>query len=404
MRILIFTQYFTPEIGATQTRVHSFAAGLAARDHEVTVIAEVPNHPQGVVHPGFRGRPLVRRQLDGFHARYVWVATKPEKTSLDRIMFYGSYAAMAMAAGMARRRPDVVLASSPPLPVAAAAAAVARRHRVPWVMDVRDLWPDAAVALGELADPRALRAAEWLEDRLYEDAAAITPVTEPFRDAIAAKVARAEKITVIPNGTNRFWLGAADREVDRERLGMAGDRFVWTFAGNVGLAQGLDAAVDAAGLLGEGYQLLIVGDGAARAALERRAAALAEDRVVFRGQVPPELAASYLRASDALLVPLAPDPVLRSFVPSKLFDFCAVGRPVILAAAGEPQRLADASDAALSVPPGDAAALAAGVRQLSADESLRRRLSDNGAKFARTNLRERQVGRLADLLVATAEA
>src|SRR5687768_6739026 len=129
MRILILTQYFAPEVGATSARLHAFAAGLAARGHAVEVVCEVPNHPQGVIRPEFRGRAVLRRRLDGFGVAYVWVATQPEKRSRDRLAFYASYAAMAVAYGSLRPRPDAILASSPPLPVGAAAALLARRHR-----------------------------------------------------------------------------------------------------------------------------------------------------------------------------------------------------------------------------------------------------------------------------------
>src|SRR5829696_3138175 len=206
LRVLIFTQYFTPEIGATQTRLHSFAAGLAERGHDVEVICEVPNHPQGVVRDGYGQRVVDRRRLDGFLATYVWVRTSSTKTMRTRLAFYGSYMAMAAAVGSLARRPDVIFASSPPLPVAAAAAVAAARHWVPWMMDVRDLWPEAAVAVGELSNPMMLAAAERFERRLYGSAAAITTVTEPFRQSIAAKVGHAEKIHLIPNGTTRLYL------------------------------------------------------------------------------------------------------------------------------------------------------------------------------------------------------
>ena len=178
MRVLIFTQYFTPEIGATQTRLHTFAAGLAERGHEVEVICEAPNHPQGVVRPGYGGKLVDRRRLDGFRVSYVWVSTHPVKTTRNRLAFYGSYTAGAALVGSAMRRPNVIFASSPPLPVGVAAAAAAIRHRVPWVLDVRDLWPEAAVALGELSNPRLLRLAEHLERWLYRRAAAVTAVTQ----------------------------------------------------------------------------------------------------------------------------------------------------------------------------------------------------------------------------------
>ena len=402
MRVLVLTQFFTPEIGATQSRLHAFAAGLAERGHEVEVVCEVPNHPQGIVHPGYRGRPVVRRRVDGFLAYHVWVSTSPVKTTRSRLAFYASYAAMATVVGSATRRPDVVFASSPPLPVAVAAAAVAARRRVPWVLDVRDLWPEAAVAIGELSNPRLVALAERLERRLYAGADAITAVTEPFRRKIAAKAGDPAKVHLLPNGTTRVWLDAARLEPLRESLSLPADAFLWTFAGNVGRAQGLEAAVDAARLLGERFRLLIIGDGPARAALEQRAEALPAGAVEFRHQVVPEVAARYLRASDALLVPLAPDPTLATFVPSKLYDCCAVGRPVIVAAAGEPARLAAEAGAALCVAPGDAEALAGALLMLQGQPALAQRLSTAGRAFGAAHVREAQVERLEQILAALA--
>ncbi|MDX6661992.1 MAG: hypothetical protein QOG09_94 [Solirubrobacterales bacterium] len=399
MRVLIFSQHFTPEITAARARVHAFAKGLAARGDDVEVICEVPNHPEGVVREGYRGRPSVQKELDGFSVRYVWVKTSPHKTTRNRLLLYGTYAAMAATIGCAARRPDVIFASSPPLPVGSAAAIVAARHRVPWVFDVRDLWPEVAVALGELSNPRLIRLAERLERRLYASATAITTVTEPFRATIAAGLPDPGKVSVIPNGTTRIWLEAGEAEVARSELGLSEDgAFLWTYAGNVGLAQGLEAAIEAAAALGDGYRLLILGQGPALAALRERAAGLPPGQVVFQPPVEPELAARYLRASDALLVPLDSRPALRDFVPSKLFDCCAVGRPVILAADGEARRLTDATGAALPVPPGDGAALAGAVSSLRADPALRERLAVAGRDFARQYERERHAERLAALL------
>src|SRR5688500_973864 len=160
MRILIFTQHFAPEVTAARVRLEAFAKGLAECDHDVEVVCAVPNHPEGIVRPEFRGGVTVRRTMDGVKVRYVWVRASPRKTAVNRVLLYGSYAAMATVVGSTVRRPDVVLASSPPLPVAAAGALVAARHRVPWVFDVRDLWPEAAIALGELSDGRVARLVE----------------------------------------------------------------------------------------------------------------------------------------------------------------------------------------------------------------------------------------------------
>jgi glycosyltransferase involved in cell wall biosynthesis len=400
VRILVFTQFFPPEVGATQTRLHAFAQGLAERGHEVEVVCEVPNHPQGVVHEGFRGRAVVLRKAGGFRVRHVWVATSRQKNTRTRLAFYGSYAAAASIVGSALRRPDVIFGSSPPLPVAAAAALVAKRFRAPWVMDVRDLWPDAAVALGEVSNQRLLALAEQLERWLYEEAAAIVAVTEPFRQLIGQKTSTPGKISLIPNGTTPLWVDAARLEPDRRSLGLPGEPFLWTYAGNVGPAQALEAAVDAAGALGPDFRLVVLGEGPSLSELKARAEVVAPGSVIFRGQVPPEEAVRYVRASDALLVPLSDHPILRTFVPSKLFDFCATGRPVIVAAAGEPARLAQAADAAYTVPPGDADELARALRQLCDDEGLRKRLGAAGHIFGANNLRERGIDALEAVLAS----
>lgn len=398
MRILILTQFFPPEIGATQIRLHTFAEELAKLGHAVEVICGVPNHPQGVIRPEYRGSLIKRGKMQGFGVTYVWVYTKQQKTTRSRLAYYASYAGLSSLAGAMRARPDVVLASSPPLPVAAAGVAIAARHRVPWVMDVRDLWPAAAVAMGELRGGRALRWAEQLERWLYGNAAAITVVTEPFRAEIT-KAVDSGKISLIPNGTTEFWLEADEAESDRSLLGLPEDKFIWTFAGNVGSAQGLATAVEAAEILGDEYLLLILGDGPDRASLEGLARRLGTASVEFRSQVPPQEARRYLSSSDALLVPLAPDPIFEDFVPSKLFDCCATGKPVICAAAGEASRLVAAADAAFVVEnPGDPRELSQAVMSLARDPACAAELGGRGKAFASRNLRRAHVAELERVL------
>lgn len=402
MRLLILSQYFAPEITAAATRFGAFATELAARGHEVEVICEVPSHPSGVVAPGYRGRLVRRRSMDGYRVSYVWVRATPSKRPPARIVNYASYAAMAAIVAALRPRPDAVLATSPPLPVGAAAALAAARHRVPWVLDVRDLWPAAAVSIGQLRDPRAIRLAEWLERRLYASARAITATTEALREHVAALCGDPSKVHLLPNGTSPEMLELGAEEVERGEAGLPSGRFVWTYAGNIGLLQGVDAAVEAAGLLGEGFQLLLAGDGPLRVQLERRAAELPEGSVVFTGAVPRERAGRIMRASDALLVSLADDPGVVYAVPSKLYDCCALGRPVIVAARGESQRLADRRGIALTAPPGDPAALASAVRRLRDEGGLRESLATAAREFAAENLRERQAERLEELLESLA--
>jgi glycosyltransferase involved in cell wall biosynthesis len=398
MRVLILTQHFTPEITAARSRLHPIAELLAERGNDVEVLTAVPNHPEGVIQSEFRGSIVARREFDGFQVRYVWVKVSPQKTTRNRLMLYGSYAVMATLAGFTSHRPDVILASSPPLPVAAAARVVALRHRVPWVMDVRDLWPEVAVVLGELTNPLMIRASERLERSLYSSAAAIVTVTDAFRRDIAAKIGDDSKISLVRNGTTPMWLETGAFEVDRAKLGLPTDRFLWTYAGNVGIAQGLETAIDAAAELDDGYQLMIIGSGPTLDRIKKRAEGLPPGRVVFHGLVQPAGAARFLRASDATLVPLAARAEMAKVIPSKLFDCCAVGRPVILAADGEARDLGVEAEAVYPVPPGDSGALAAAVRTLKGDAALRERLSQQGMAFAAEYVREGQIERLEQIL------
>ena len=397
MRILLVSQYFPPEITAGAMRGHAFAAGLARKGHAVQVISEVPNHPAGVLAPGYSGRLLRRERMDGVKVSYVWVRTTPKKTLRARLASYGSFAASATLAGIAAKRPDVILASSPPLSVGGVGATLARRHRVPWVFDIRDLWPDAAVALGQIGEGRLLEATRRLERRLYRSAAVITTTTEPFADRIEGR-GGAGKVTVIPNGTPGLFLDVGAKPREPSLLGNGDGVFTWTYAGNIGLVAGLECAVEAAGRLGRGFRLTLIGDGQRRDELRRLAATLPEGSVRFVDPVPPNEAARLMRASDALLVTREPNPDLDAMVLSKLYDCCAVGRPVVVSAAGETSRLASEADAALCVPPGDSASLADAIRELREDADLRERLTRRGRIFAEANTRERGAERLERML------
>jgi glycosyltransferase involved in cell wall biosynthesis len=402
VRILLVSQYFTPEITAAAARLHGFAEGLARRGHEVEVICEVPSHPAGVVEPGYGGHFAELRKMDGFDVRYVWVRATPSKSTRARLLNYASFGVTASLAGTVRPKPDAVVASSPPLPVGNVGATLAFRHRVPWVLDVRDLWPDVALVVGEVEEGPLVSVARKIEHRLYRSASAITCTTQTFKGEIEARGGEG-KVTQISNGTTERFLGAGDEEPDRSLVG-DDDRFTWTYAGNLGLAQGLDAAVRAAGELGDGFRLLLVGEGPRREQLRSLAAEVAPGAVEFRDPVPPAEVAGLMRASDALLVSLDATPGLEGFVPSKLFDCCAVRRPVVVAVAGEAASLAGGSGAGLCVPPGRPDELAAAVRSLGEDASLRDRLAAGARAFAEENSRERGVEKLETVLAGISRA
>ena len=360
----------------------------------MTVICEQPNHPGGVFHDGFGMRPRITERRGRRTIRRLWVAASPRKTTARRLAFYGTFAIGAWLSTAFGRRHDVVFASSPPLPGPLGVAMAARMRRMPYVLDVRDLWPAAAEALGELSNTRIIRVLERGERWLYRHAAAVTTTTRPFCTHIDAVVGSSRAVH-LPNG-------ALDELIARPDAPPPADGpFVVGYVGNLGIAQGLDALYTAAELLrDEPIRFLVVGDGPLSQPLQRRAAHLGN--VEMRGPVPTVDIGPVLESCHALLIPLRSHKVLESFVPSKLYDAMAVGRPAIVAAAGEPAALVMESGAGVVVPPEDGPALAAAIRSLAGDRDSAAAMGTAGRRAARGHARSLQIERLESVLIEAA--
>ncbi|MEK6274461.1 MAG: glycosyltransferase family 4 protein [Actinomycetota bacterium] len=400
LRVLIVSQYFPPEIGATQTRMQAFGEFLAARGHAVTVICEFPNHPHGVIPDAYRGRLLEDDRSNPYRVLRVWVKANPKKTRSSRMAFYLSFMGLATAVAPLAGRVDVVLATTPPLFAAAAGLAIARLNFAPLVLDVRDLWPAAAIGLNEISTGRALRMAEALERRLYKDAAVVVAVTRPFCAHIDRIRTAPPQTVLIPNGTLERFFVPGDGKA-RARLSIPPDRFLVTFAGTHGIAQGLPAALEAAAQADD-IHFAFVGEGPAKRDLVASARERALHNVSFHSQLPLEEIPAVLAASDALLVPLSAHPTFADFVPSKLFDFMAAGRPVILSARGEAARIVERAGGGVVVEPENPDALARGAKWLAEHPNEASEMGKRGQEFARTRLRRIDAERLEHVLVHVA--
>ncbi|MGN6799134.1 MAG: glycosyltransferase [Gaiellaceae bacterium] len=401
LRIALLSQYFPPEVGATQSRMQAFAEYLAARGHEVTVICEFPNHPHGVIPESYRGHLYEDDRSNPYRVLRVWVRAAREKTQRTRINFYLSYMALATAVAPLVGRVDVVVATSPPLFTGAAGWALARLNRAPFVLDVRDLWPAAAVSLDQIPSRKAVAAAERLERFLYRRAAAVTAVTEPFLEHIDRHRGRRSPAQFLPNGTLDVFFDIEASAAARAELGVSPESFVVMFAGTLGIAQALPSVLQAAELVPDGVEFVFVGDGPVRDQLVRKADSKGIRNVHFHPQVALADVPPLLAAADALLVTLSANETFRDFVPSKLIDFMASGRPVVLSAAGEAAALLEDADGGLVVPPEDPAALAAAIEKLMANPEEAGRLAHNAREAVRPRLRSAQAAQLEQILFRT---
>jgi colanic acid biosynthesis glycosyl transferase WcaI len=407
MRVLYFSQYYPPEVGATSTRASAMSRYLARMGHQVTVVTEVPNHPSGIIPPYYRGRLSERVCEDGVDVLRLWVSTSPEKTFKSRMRFYLSYMAMGSLAGsLLRGRYDLVYATSPPLFVGPAGLAAAMVRRVPFVFEVRDLWPESAVALGELNSKRAIRAAEALERLLYRRASRIVVVTEGIRERLVERGLPPEKLAFIPNGadTELFRFDPEGRARVRSMLGV-GDKFVAMYAGIHGLAQGMECLVEAARLLEkrEDIVFVFIGEGPKKAAVAQLKEGLGLDNLVLLPEVQVEQMPAYLSAADCAIVPLRDDPLFRGALPSKMFEAWACSRPVVLSVAGEAAEALKSAGGGVAARPGDPGEIAAAIKYLEAHREEARLMGLQGrsaveARYSRQEQARQLEGLLGNLV------
>ena len=404
MRILYLSQYFPPEVGATQTRAYEMAQGLLRAGHHVTMLAEVPNHPEGVIRPDYRGKFWARESFDGIDVIRVWVKTAPVKTFKTRMLFYLSYMLNALLAGLllARGRYDDIYATSPPLFVGAAALALSYLRRTPLVFEVRDLWPESAVALGELRNPRFIRWATRLEEACYRRARRIVVVTEGMRARLLERGIPAVKLALIPNGANTelFQPQPAAGQQLRADLGLEGV-FLIVYAGIHGIAQGLETALYAADRLRANPRIhfLFIGEGPCKADLLALKAQLDLPNVTLLEAQPREAIPAYLSAADVALAPLRRVELFKSALPSKMFDAWACACPVVMSIDGEARTVLERAQGGRFFPPEDVAALVNAIEDLAADPTACRRMGENGRQFVAAHYsRQAQARALVTLL------
>jgi glycosyltransferase involved in cell wall biosynthesis len=407
MRLLYLSQYFPPEVGATQTRAYEMARHLVSAGHQVTMLTEVPNHPSGIIPPEYHGRFFDRADLDGIDVIRVWVKASPTKTFATRMLFYLSYMLTATLAGLllARGRYDLIYATSPPLFVGGAALALSFLRRIPLVFEVRDLWPESAVALGEMSSPRAVALAGKLEEMCYNRARCVVVVTEGIQRRLQER-GFGRKVVLIPNGANTelFHPDLQAGKALRVELGLE-DKFLVVYAGIHGVAQGLETVLEAAQLLALRPQeapevhFLFVGEGPRKAALLDLRNEMALTNVTMLAERSRSQMPAFLSAADAALVPLRRLELFRGALPSKMFDAWACACPVVLSIDGEARRVLEQANGGIFIEPEDAGQMAQAILQLKSDPDRLHRFGRNGRRFVEEHYsRQRLAARLESLL------
>jgi colanic acid biosynthesis glycosyl transferase WcaI len=394
MRILYVSQYYPPEIGAPAARVSELAHHWVRMGHEVTVLTGFPNHPTGIIHPEYRSRfrgLFHRERMEGVDVVRTWLLPLPNRKPHERILNYVSFCVSAAFRGMFLRRPDVIIATSPQLLVGLSGWWLGLLRRAPVIFEVRDIWPDAILASGVSREgSRLARTLRWVSDLLHRRCDHIVVVTPAFRDELVSKWAvPPEKISIVQNGVEtELFSPKGDRASERALLTLPGGYLV-SYIGTIGFAHGLDTVVDAARLTRLEHpdiQYLIVGEGADK---DRLAALVAKEdlqNVHLLPALPRERIPALLRATDVCLVLLRRSPVFETVIPTKMLEFMACARPIVIGVDGQARHIVEEAGAGVFVEPEDGAALAEAVIALREDPERAGVLGTNGRAYVEREL------------------
>lgn len=389
MRIGVFSHYFYPEVGAPSARVGDFAREWVKDGHEVHVVTCFPNHPTGRVYPGYELGAYMHELVDGINVHRNWSYVTANKGTVRKTVGHLSFWLAARMFSF-HRIPALscAIGTSPTFFAAMTARDYAKGRRIPFIMEVRDLWPAIFRDLGVVRNRLALKLLERWEMGLYRSAKRVVTVTDAFRGDLLGRGIAEGKVATVANGADtEFWeFSRGNRDQLRMKLGMKG-KFIVLYIGAHGISQGLNAQLLAASRLKDHREIefLFVGAGAEKSNLVDVAMKLGLGNVQFHEHTGREMVRDYYSAADVCLVPLRGLPLFDSFVPSKIFEIMSMGRPILASLRGEAARILFRAGCAKIVAPDDDEAIASAVLEMSRSPAMLDEMGLAGRRFVTTH-------------------
>lgn len=384
MHILFLCHYFPPEVNAPASRTYENAKRWVRAGHRVTVLTCHPSHPGGVVYPGFKNSVHAWEEKDGIQVLRVGTYLSANKGFAKRTANYVSFMFSAVAQCWRVKDVDLVVSTSPQFFCGMAGYFVSRLKRRPWVLEIRDLWPESIIAVGAIKNRRVIKALEGIESFLYRKADHIVSLTNAFKRHIMGRGIEGGKISIVTNGADLERYAPGERmNAARRDLGLGEEVFLASYIGTHGMAHGLHTILKAAKRLENepDIRFLLVGDGAEREKLLKAKEDMGLTNVIMLGQQPKERMPDFLAATDACLVLLIKSELFKTVLPSKIFEAMAMKRPIILGVEGESRELVEEGGCGLCIEPENDQELAEAVLKLAREPELGTMLGESGAEF-----------------------
>ena len=403
LNILFLTDNFPPERNVPAMRTWEHVSRWVKDGHRVTIITTAPNFPQGKPLAGYTNRWYMKEDMGGVTVIRDKSYIAANEGFLKRILDYVSFMVTGGIVAMFQKRPDILITTSPQFFCAVAGWVVSRLRRLPWIFELRDLWPASIVAVGAMKEGIAIKTLYWMEMSMYRAADRVIAVTKGLKQDLVDRGIPSDKIVVVRNGadTNRFTPRPKDATFV-EKFGLQG-KFVVGYYGTIGMGAGVQTAVDAGRVLRDRGRddivIMLAGAGAEYDEVEK---SIQEQGLTNVKLLPPfdqaDMPAVW-SLLDAAIVMMKDRPLFRATISSKTFEALAMGMPVIMSLpAGEATGLVDEYGFGINVLPENPEDMANAIQKLADDPALTKALGQKALEASRDFSRERSAGLVMDVV------
>ena len=403
MKIILLTQYFPPEPGAGSNRAFENAKIWSDLGAKVTILTGFPHYPTGIIHPSYHNLKFLEENIDDIRVIRTFTISAPNKGFFKRVLSYTSFMFASIIQGIKSvGNQDVIIATSPPFFVAISGYIISRVKKIPFVFEVRDLWPESIVQLGQIKNKVIIKTLEFLEIFLYKKATHIISVTNSYIPIIVKKEINNKKITVIKNGVNLALFKPQRKNINLSQKFDLQNKFVIGYFGTLGISHAIDKVLNAAKLVSNNKDIhfLIIGDGAEKGNLLELKEKLNLTNVTFIKTINKTKLNDYYSIVNLMLVSLKNIPLFKTVIPSKMFEIMAMEKPFIITVDGEARKMVEEAKAGVFCPPEDPEKLALTIEKLMNQKEVLKQYGKNGRKYVEENFdRNKLAKEYLDLLV-----
>lgn len=369
MKIVLLTEYYKPEMGASQNRLYEMVMGLKDAGNEISVVTGMPNYPTGKIFDAYKGKFKSSETIDGVFIKRFWLYASNSKKSIPRILNMISFTVTALCAlpYLRKAKPDYLIVESVPLPITVTARFLAKMCGAKLVGNVPDLWPLTAKEMGAMSgDSMLYKFLERVERRFYKKSYIILGQSQQIVDYI--KEHGGKEVYLFRNGVDNRRFASVERTRND-------DKFIITYAGILGYAQGLYELCQNVNFKEVGAEFHIYGAGGEKEQIEAFLKENPDRGVYYHGSVSREDVPQVLINSDATLVPLIKQ--IYGAVPSKIYESMAAGLPILFSGEGEGQRIVEKYQIGLVAAAKDYAKIQENIKTLASDKELRETMKRN---------------------------